>query len=76
MLLFNVLFNEVLGYTFTSVVGSMNSSVTFNHVDIVKYLPMTLKLGYFFLFFFSFLNGKSLLMNVSDLPFVYGNKNS
>lgn len=28
------------------------------------------------LFFFSFWNGKSLLMNVSESPFVYGNKNS
>lgn len=61
--------------TFISVVGSMISSGTFNHVDIVKYLPMTLKLGCFF-FFFSFLNGKSLLMNVSDSPFAYGNKSS
>lgn len=55
-----------------SVVGLMISGATFNHVDIVKYLSMTLKLGYFF---FSFLKAKALLMNVSDSLFVYGNKN-
>lgn len=37
-----------------SVVGLMILSVTFNHVDIVKYLPVTLKLGYFFSFLFFF----------------------
>lgn len=57
------------------VCGLDDMTATFSDVDIVKYLPLTLKLGYFFLFFF---NGKSLLMNVWDSlhrrPFVYGNK--
>lgn len=52
MFLFHVLLHEVLCFTFSSVAGSMISSVTFTHVDIVKYLPMTLKLGYFFSFLF------------------------
>lgn len=62
MFLLNVLLHKLLCFTF--ICGFNDLSVTFNCVDIVKYLPLTLKLGYSFLPPPPFFNGKSLLLNV------------
>lgn len=61
MFLLNVLLHKLLCFTF--ICGFNDLSVTFNCVDIVKYLPLTLKLGYS-IPSPPFFNGKSLLLNV------------